>query len=275
MSQTRVNGARETSPQLISVDGGPLEVSRYAGARSDRPALVLLHEGLGCVHMWGDFPAALSERTGAEVLVYSRHGYGGSGDALRPRGSDFMHREASDVLPELLASAKLDRPFVLVGHSDGGSIAALYAGMPGVRSEQLAGAVFLAAHVFNEPLCIEGIRAASVAYADCPPDQGLKKALARFHGERTDSVFAAWRDIWLDPAFAHWNIETYLPSIECPVLVVQGVDDPYGSSHQVSTIRDNVSGPVTAVFFEDCGHSAHRDQTEQTIKHIERFLDAL
>jgi len=230
----------------------------------------MLHEGLGCVDMWGAFPAAVCRRTGCAVLAYSRRGYGRSDPLAGPYERDFMHREAREVLPALLEATGVEA-VVLLGHSDGGSISLVYAGSPDTGGARIHALVLLAAHAFNEPVCMAGIRDADRAFRST----SLRGALARYHGERVDEVFGAWRDIWLHPSFEDWSIEDCLPAITCPVLVVQGRNDPYGTLDQVHAITEGVGGQAYACILDACGHAPHRDQRACVEEEIERFVLAL
>ena len=250
---------------IFAVAGGRLEYVRWGEDRDGAPPpLLLLHEGLGCVSMWRDWPAELARRTGREVLAYSRFGYGGSSPAELPRPLDFMDREARAVLPHVIEAAGMERP-VLVGHSDGGTIALLCAAAGEVS---LAGVVTLAAHAFNEPHCIAGIRAARAAFRN----GSLRDRLARHHGERTDDAFRGWCEAWLDPRFERWSVEDELGAVEVPLLVVQGRDDAYGTLRQVEVIADRTSGPCRTLVLDDCGHSPHRDRARATTEAVARFV---
>jgi pimeloyl-ACP methyl ester carboxylesterase len=240
-----------------------LEHRRIEG-RSHRPTLVLLHEGLGSVSAWRDFPDALAMRTGCPVLLYSRAGHGGSPPPDTPRGVRFMHDEATAVLPELLGRCHVNTP-VLIGHSDGGSIALLYAATRPTR-----GLVLLAPHVFVEDCSIASITRMRELYATTD----LRARLARHHAD-VDAAFHGWNDVWLDPAFRQWNIEGYLPAVTCPVLVLQGEDDEYGTRAQVDAIAAQVSGPVDVELLPRCGHAPHRDQLEKVLDRIAGFIARL
>jgi pimeloyl-ACP methyl ester carboxylesterase len=228
------------------------------------PPLVFLHEGLGSAALWRGFPDAVRHATGdPAMLVYSRHGYGRSGPAAMPRPVDYMHHEADVVLPALLAARGIDRP-VLVGHSDGASIALLYAG----AGHPVAALVLLAPHVFVEDVSVSSIAAIAETYRTTD----LRRRLARHHDD-VDAAFWGWNDIWLDPAFRHWNIESLLGSIRAPVLVVQGHDDEYGTMAQVDHLAAQV--PQAEVLkLGACRHSPHRDQpdavTTATIDFVRR-----
>ena len=228
---------------------------------ADAPTLVLLHEGLGCVALWRDFPARLAAATGCGVLAYSRLGYGGSDPCPLPRPLTYMHDEALEVLPRVLEVTGI-RDAVLVGHSDGGSIALIHAG--GHATPALRGVVTFAAHVFCEELSVTSIDAARRAYA-----QGdLRAKLARYH-DHVDCAFLGWNGAWLDPEFMHWNLEAFLPAIGVPVLAIQGRDDEYGTAAQVEAI---VSGcGAESLFLDDCGHSPQRDREVATLEAVAGF----
>lgn len=233
-----------------------------AGAR--RPTLVLLHEGLGSVAMWKDFPLRLARHTGCPVFAYSRAGYGSSSPAHLPRTPDYMHPEGLAVLPAVLE--RLAAPeVVIIGHSDGASIALIHAG--GVTDARLTGLVLMAPHVFIEPMCVAQIARARDAYL-----QGdLRGRLAKYHAD-VDHVFWGWNDIWLHPDFPAWNIEAYLPRISAPVLVLQGAQDEYGTLAQVDAVVHGIGSRVDSRIIPDCGHSLQRDQPEATLGAIGAFL---
>ena len=245
------------------VGGHRIEYERIATAATSRPTVVLLHEGLGSVAMWRDFPGRLAHATGCNALVYSRYGYGKSDPLTAPRDVRYMHDEALVVLPGLLDQIGIARP-ILVGHSDGGSIALIHAGA-GIRP--VAAVVTLAAHVLVEDISVASIAAAKVAYETTD----LRTKLARHHAD-VDSAFRGWNDIWLHPDFRAWNIEEYLPGIACPVLAIQGEDDEYGTMEQMRRIGVQVRD-VELVELEDCRHSPHKDQPEAVLDAIRRFVD--
>ncbi|MEV5976603.1 alpha/beta hydrolase [Streptomyces sp. NPDC052114] len=245
---------------VIELSGGPVEYRRVEGRAGLRP-LVFLHEGLGCVAMWGRFPDALARATGRPALVYSRHGYGGSGPARVPRPVTYMHDEAARVLPELLDRLSVTEP-VLVGHSDGASIALLHA-----RLRPVGAAVVLAPHVFVEPETLAGIRRARAAFGAGE----LSRRLARFH-DTPDTVFGAWSDVWLSPEFRDWNIEESLPGITSPTLLIQGDRDEYATLRQLDALERGLGGPVRRVEVPDCGHSPHLERSAETQDAIVRFL---
>jgi len=249
---------------FLTIDGARLEYRRLPGdARA--PTLVLLHEGLGSVAMWRDFPDRLAEATNAPVFLYSRAGYGKSSGSPLPWPTRYMHREALEVLPKLLAAAGID-DCVLLGHSDGGSIALIYAG--GAARPGLRGVVTMAAHVFNEQVCVDSIAQAREAYATTD----LRRRLMRYHGDNVDNAFRGWNDVWLSPDFWHWNIEEYLPRISVPVLAIQGRDDEYGTERQVDAILSQVKGPAEKLMLPACKHSPHRDQLQAVLDAMKGFL---
>jgi len=225
--------------------------------------LVFLHEGLGSVGQWRDFPSLLSEKTGIEALVYDRWGYGSSDPFTLPRKKSYLHDEALVSLPAVLEKCGIGRPF-LVGHSDGGSIALIYASK---HPENVRAVITEAAHVFVEDVTLEGIREAVKGYAATD----LGKRLARFHGDKTDLVFHGWADTWLSAEFRDWNIEGYLPGVRCPVLVIQGIDDRYGTFAQVRAIERQVSGRATPLLVP-CGHIPHAEAREKVLEEMARFV---
>jgi pimeloyl-ACP methyl ester carboxylesterase len=244
--------------RTIDIAGHQLEYD-WVGSQSPREkSLVFLHEGLGCAAMWRTFAAALCERTGLPGLLYSRWGYGGSEPVDGPWGARFMHDEALETLPALLAHFGISDP-VLVGHSDGATIALIYAAAAVGPVHALA---IEAPHVFVGDITRPSIRRVAAGFADSE----LRSKLLRFHGANTDPVFHAWSQAWLSPSFDSWSIEADLPRITCPVLVIQGVDDEYGTTEQVERIRRGVSGPVTTMLLENCGHTPHRDQREVVLE---------
>jgi pimeloyl-ACP methyl ester carboxylesterase len=243
--------------------GHRIEYERIGVGAAGRPTIVLLHEGLGSVAMWRDFPGRLAHATGCDALVPSRYGYGNSDPLTAPRGVRYMHDEALVALPELLDALAIERP-ILVGHSDGGSIALIHAGA-GIRP--VSAVVTLAAHVLVEDLSVTSIAAAKVAWETTD----LRAKLSRYHAD-VDSAFLGWNRIWLHPDFRAWNIEEYLPGIACPVLAIQGEDDEYGTMEQMRRIGAQVKD-ADLVSLPDCRHSPHRDQPDAVIEAITRFVD--
>jgi pimeloyl-ACP methyl ester carboxylesterase len=250
-----------TPSRLVAVNGRSLEYQRI-GATADGPTLVFMHEGLGSVSQWRDFPEGIARATGLPALVYARHGHGQSEVLQQAHGVDFMHREAMETLPELLRVLGIARPF-LIGHSDGASIALIHAG----SGHQVLGLAVMAPHVFVEDISIEGILAAKRLFETTD----LPQRLARHHRDAS-RTFYAWNDMWLSPAFRSWNIERFLPSIKCPVLAIQGHEDEYGSMAQVDAIARQSGGPVEVLKLEQCGHTPQKDQTEAVVVAITEFV---
>jgi pimeloyl-ACP methyl ester carboxylesterase len=222
----------------------------------------MLHEGLGSIAHWKDFPSLLAEASGASVFLYSRYGHGGSDPLQEPRDVSYMHREARIVLPEFLRQAGIERP-VLLGQSDGASIAILYAGM---FPASPAGLILEAPHVFVEDLAVSSISQARVVYRETD----LPLRLGRYHAN-VDSTFCGWNNIWLDPRFRDWNIESYLDSIRCSVLVLQGAQDEYGTPKQIDAIQRRIPS-AAAIILENCKHAPHRDRCEVTLAAICQFI---
>lgn len=229
-----------------------------------RPTLVFLHDSLGCIALWRDFPERVAAAAGYDALVYDRRGYGQSSPfAAGARTPAYLEQEA-DVLPRLLTACGVERA-VLFGHSDGGSIALVAAAR---YPELVRGVVSEGAHVFVEEVTLAGIREAR----DALRTTDLAARLARYHGEKTSGVTAAWIDCWLSPAFRDWNIERYLPQVRCPVLVLQGEHDEYGSDEQVRAIARGVAGPVHEWLVPGVGHTPHRDAAELVLERTVRLL---
>jgi pimeloyl-ACP methyl ester carboxylesterase len=250
---------------IIDICGRQIEYERIEIAQSMRPSLVFLHEGLGSIAMWRDFPSRAAHASGCNALVYSRYGYGNSTPLSSPRDVSYMHDEARHALPELLDKLGIERP-VLVGHSDGGSIALIHAGM---TERPLAGLVLMAPHVMVEDVSVASIAAAKIAFETTD----LREKLSRYHAD-VDSAFWGWNRIWLHPDFRKWNIEEYLPAITCPVLAIQGEDDEYGTMEQLHRIGQHVPD-VELLELKDCRHSPHRDQPEAVLEAITRFIDRI
>jgi pimeloyl-ACP methyl ester carboxylesterase len=250
----------------LHINGHRLEYVRLPSAqpRPGMPATIFLHEGLGSVGMWRDFPQRVADATGSEAIVYSRIGYGGSDPFPAPRTLRYLHEQAQADLPALIAALALERPF-LFGHSDGGSIALICAGTVPVA---LSGIIVLAPHVMVEDVTIEGIRAADAQWQR----SDLPARLGRHHVD-APAVFAAWRDTWLTPAFRHWNIEDCLPTITCPVLAIQGKQDEYATMAQIDRIAAGAPD-VRLLKLDDCRHSPHKDQPAAVIDAARAFVDA-
>lgn len=230
------------------------------------PTLVFLHEGLGCLEMWKDFPEKLCQETGVNGFVYERIGFGQSAPLGQvPRPVDYLDREGRDILPVVLEQAGIETPF-LVGHSDGGSIALVYAAY---HPDKPVGVITEAAHVFVENITIDGIVEAGKIYFK---DDTLKNRLARYHGDNTDKAFRGWHDTWLTPNFRQWNMEDLLPKITCPLLVMQGIDDEYGSQLQVQSIVEKSQGAATPVMIPDCAHIPHFQAQRPVLDAMKKFI---
>jgi pimeloyl-ACP methyl ester carboxylesterase len=244
----------------VLIGGRRLEAVELPGD-PDLPPLVLLHDGLGSVSAWRDFPELLHEATGRRVIAYSRFGHGTSDPPPAPRTPAFFHEEAHDVLPEVLRQLDADEP-VLVGHSDGGSIALVHAG-----KHPVSALVLLAPHVIVEDVTLEAIRKTRESFET----GDLRERLSRHH-DHPDLAFNGWCDVWLDPAFRSWTLEADAEKVDRPVLLVQGVDDPYGTLDQLDRIEARVRGPVVRRLVPG-GHRLHRDAPEEVLQEVARFLD--
>jgi pimeloyl-ACP methyl ester carboxylesterase len=252
--------------RILELEGGPVEYRMVRGAGPGGAPLVFLHEGLGSLGLWRRFPDEVVARTGRDAVVWSRHGYGASAVVRVPLTPRYMHDEALVVLPELLDRLGIGAP-VLVGHSDGASIALVHAGS-GVHP--VSGIVALAPHVMVEERTIEGIEAARDAYRSTD----LPVRLGRHHAD-ADATFWRWNDIWLSPSFRDWTIEDYLPGVTCPVLAVQCADDEYGTLAQLERITAGTGGPVTAHVVDGPGHSPHLVATAEVVDVVATWLAGL
>lgn len=238
---------------------------RFIGPRPDKaPTLVLLHEGLGCVGLWNDFPEKLSATTGAGVFVYSRAGYGASSPVKLPRPLSYMHDEAREMLPRVLDAIGFKRG-LLVGHSDGASIAAIYAGSH--QDHRVGGLVLIAPHFFTEDPGITSIVEARKAYET----GDLRARLERWHAD-VDNAFKGWNGAWLDPEFRKWDITEFLAYIRVPMLIVQGEDDQYGTVRQIEVAQEECYCPVEVALLPGARHSPQRDAPEPTVKVIAEFV---
>jgi pimeloyl-ACP methyl ester carboxylesterase len=274
------------SELLLEVGGHRLEYGRWGPSPSRRrPTLVFLHEGLGSVEHWRDFPSRLAEATGLSAFAYSRLGYGRSDPVPLPRPVRYMHEEAL-LVPEVLAAAGISDA-ILIGHSDGASIAIIYAGSAGnaganaenpgsdsgaagsriQQAPMVRGLILEAPHVFTEEL---GLRSIARAREDFLTGD-LRNKLARYHGENVDGAFWGWNGAWLNPDFRKWNLESYLPNIGLPMLIIQGEDDQFGTLKQVEAIQRKAAGPVELSLLPACGHAPHRDQPQTVLASMTRF----
>lgn len=248
------------------IDGRCIEYAAIPGDAGAAGTLVFLHEGLGSVALWRDFPRKVATQLRAPALVYSRFGYGASDGLTAKRTPGFMHDEALGVLPALLDQLRIERP-ILIGHSDGASIALIHAAASG---RPVKGLICLAPHAFVEPVCVESIAQIRQSYLATD----LKQRLAKYH-TRVDDAFLGWADAWLDPQFLSWSIEDLLGAIDKPLLLIQGEDDEYGTLAQLDRIEARVKGPTRRLALPSCGHSPHRDQEAAVIDAMVAFVNGL
>ena len=251
----------------VEAAGAELEFTWIGPPADEMPTLVFLHEGLGCVALWNDFPQCLAAATGLGALVFSRQGYGGSDPAELPRPADFMEHEACAVLPDVLRSAAV-RNYFLIGHSDGASIALIFAAQRSESREGLLGLCLEAPHVFVEDVTLESIAAIGEAFRS----GDLGERLRKYHGANVDGAFWGWNRVWLDPAFRDWNIVGQLGGVDVPVQVIQGRDDAYGTLEQVTEIEQHAPGFFEKIVLDQCGHTPHRDQPERVVGEMTRFI---
>jgi len=251
----------EARREELVVGGTRLEAAWHGPTGEAPPTLVLLHEGLGSVSTWRDWPARLARETACGVLVYSRAGYGRSDSTPVPRPLDYMEREGRDVLPEVLDAAGVRRA-LLVGHSDGGSIAIVHAATEEAKGSErrVRGLVLLAPHVVCEDVSVRAIEAARGEY-----ERGdLRARLERHHGANVDVAFWGWNRAWLDPGFRAFDLMRYLPGVRVPTAVLQGERDPYGTVRQVELIAAGCGGPVTVTMLPEVGHAPQREREDET-----------
>ena len=248
----------------VQAGGVMLEAYTVGPRPGSAPTLVLLHEGLGCVALWRDFPKQLATDTGYGVFAYSRAGYGASDPCSLPRPLDYMTREAVSVLPDVLDSIGF-KEGVLLGHSDGASIAAVHAGA--IRDPRVRGVVLMAPHFFTEAMGLSAIAEARTSYSD----SDMRARLGKYH-THVDAAFRGWNDAWLDPDFEAWDIRHYLDNISVPVLCLQGEQDQYGSRAQVDVVAERAGGPVEIRVIPDCRHSPHLEAAETVRCEIAAFL---
>jgi pimeloyl-ACP methyl ester carboxylesterase len=274
MSEAHLARAASSVVHPLSSDDGFLDIGsqrleyRMIGPRPDvAPTLVLLHEGLGCVRLWGDFPDRLAAATGAGVFVYSRAGYGRSSDVPLPRPLSYMHDEACAVLPRLLEAIGFRRG-LLIGHSDGASIATIYLGS--IEDHRVGGLVLIAPHFFIEDMGLAAIARAREAYATTD----LRGKLARWH-VHVDTAFCGWNDAWLDLGFRDWDITGELAYIRVPVLIVQGADDQYGTLRQIEAAQQGCYCPVEVALLPGAQHAPFREAPEATLRAVAEFTTHL
>jgi pimeloyl-ACP methyl ester carboxylesterase len=252
---------------FLTVGASELEYRWIGPAPESAPTIVMLHEGLGSAGLWGDFPDKLQAATGAGVFAYSRAGYGASTPAKLPRPIDYMQIEARDVLPKLLDAIGFRRG-LLVGHSDGASIAAIYAGSH--QDHRVEGVALIAPHFIVEDISVASIAAIKTAYETT----SLKEKLARWHRD-VDNAFYGWNGAWLDPKFRNWDISEFLAYIRVPIAILQGVDDVYGTMRQIEIAQEECYCPVDVTVIPEAGHQPHREAPGATLDAISEFANAV
>ena len=250
----------------LNVLSHSLQVQITEQLDSSKPTLVFLHDSLGCIETWRDFPATLAEKTGLSALIYDRVGHGGSSPFIEKRAKNYMHIEALEILPKVLEAHQIEQA-ILIGHSDGGSIALIAAS----QLPQIKGVITEGAHVFVEEETLAGIREAIKAYETTD----IAKRLERYHGDKVPALYAAWTQTWTAPWFREWNIEGVLPKITCPVLAIQGLDDEFGTAKQVTAIAGQVSGEGRELLIPDCGHTPHKEARAVTEAAMLEFISKL
>lgn len=252
----------------VSAGGHRLRIRWYAPRRDPaQPVLVMLHQGLGSVSQWRDFPERLARATGCAAVGYDRYGYGGSDALTEPRRPDFLDVEATRTLPDLLAALRVENP-ILYGHSDGGTIALMYAA---AFPQKPAAVISEAGHILSEVHAGTGFEDVVRAFETTD----LRQRLERHHGDKTDSMFRGWADIWRSPAMRGWQMLDRLAAIRCPLLVIQGKDDAHGSAAQVDPIGERSGGPVETFWIDDCEHSPHLERPDQVVARVAGFLAPL
>ncbi len=266
MCQVPNGGMTELVPETPSLTIGAVRLEhRVWGAPSEGPTgILLLHEGLGSVSLWRKFPELLAQRTGLGIAAFSRQGYGRSDPCPLPRPLDYMEREAIEVMPRVLDALDIEH-VILLGHSDGASIAALCAGRE--PDSRIGGVILIAPHFFVETCSLEAIAAARVAFET----SDLRARLARHHDD-PDGAFKGWCDAWLDPGFRNWNIGDCLDGIAVPVLAIQGTNDPYGTEAQVLEVGRRLGPSARVEMIQDCGHAPHLEAPEPTLDIITNFV---
>src|SRR3989339_455077 len=252
---------------LIQIQGKKIWYNFISPKRRDgkKPLIIFLHEGLGCSEQWKDFPELICNNFNVSGLVYDRYGYGKSQEIGENRTTDFLQQEAFVFLPDLILKLNITEPLIFFGHSDGGTIALLYASK---FSEKISGLITEADHVFIEPLSAKGIRSAVASY-----DKGkLKSSLEKYHEGKTESMFRSWSGTWLSEDGLKWNIESLLPGINAPVLAIQGKNDNYGSELQLISKLKNISGRVEILYLPNCGHHPHHQERERVLQKTIDFI---
>ncbi len=254
---------------FLEIDGQQLEYQwiEETYRTPDAPVLVFLHEGLGCIDLWKDFPEMLCRQTQLTGFMYTRAGYGHSDPCPLPRKKTYLHKEALKVLPKVLSAARI-RDHIIMGHSDGGSIGIIYAGSP--HAAHLTGLITEAAHLYCEPVTTAFLKEARKAYLETD----LKQKLERYHGTNTDTAFFGWNKTWLDPRFNFWNIEKYLKHITVPFLAVQGRQDPTATLAQLSSMATKAPNGCMEII-EDCGHIPHLEKKQAVVTVMGEFISGI
>jgi pimeloyl-ACP methyl ester carboxylesterase len=251
---------------MMEIDGQSIEDLRIKGRLHPDWVIVLLHEGLGSVALWRDFPQQLAKRTGCSVFAYSRLGYGRSDGIELPRPLDFMHQEAKNFLPAVLAQLP-ENNVVLLGHSDGGSIASIYAGRD--EDPRLRSLILMAPHFFVEPISVKAIGEAKTSFEE----DDLRTKLKKYHGSNVDTAFWGWCNTWLHSEFRHWNIERFISGVSVPTLFLQGWQDAYGTARQAEAFQTKATCETIIQMITDCGHHPFLEQKTKTLDAISQFLE--
>ena len=252
---------------FLKLNSQKIEIQWHRKEEKNRPVLIFLHEGLGCTRMWKNFPEKLSGLTGCPALIFSRFGYGSSDPCPLPWKINFMHKEALRILPNIIKKAGI-KNYILIGHSDGGSIGIIFSGSPYTKG--LKGLITEAAHVFCEQKSVESIKQAKSYYEH----KDLKQRLEKYHKGNTENAFRGWNDVWLTPKFINWNIEKYLNKIEIPMLAIQGKNDQYGTVKQIRSIQRRVKHVKTCLI-DDCSHSPHFEQQKIVLNVMAEFVQKI
>lgn len=239
-----------------------LRVRSIKKEEKNQSTIVFLHEGLGCVELWKKIPELIATKTGFNVLIYERQGHGQSSSLDLPRPLNYLEIEAQEYLPQLLRQLKIKRP-ILLGHSDGGTIALLYAALYPVKM-----LITAAAHVLVEDITVRGVQGAARGY----DKNKVVEKLEKYHGSKADDLFWAWADTWLNPSFKDWNVAHFLPKITCPVLLIQGVGDEYATLEQLDLIAEGIGVNADKVVLENCGHSPHIQAKHRFLEVVVSFI---
>ena len=243
------------------------EIFNEEKTASGKPYIIFLHEGLGSVKLWYDFPVRLCQVTNCHGLLYDRFGHGESDGFISKREKDYLYKEAAEILGEIISILGIKK-VILYGHSEGGTIGLIYSAL---SPESVLAVITEAGHAFLEESTIEGINDTVKIYEST----NLKKKLWKYHGDKTENLFRSWSEIWADVSFSDWTIKNYLPGIKCPVLSMLGEQDKYVSKRQLETIADNVGGIVQTHIFSHCGHSPHKEKEEEVMKITAGFINGV